>query len=447
MNKKYKRIVFFVLCALLLTVLTGCSGIQGYGVLLWSIPDHGLSDGDVVPVYLRSNIGKIYAIGVPGTDIKIEVPLWQITEPESRRKANERAEQFQEYKHQYAAVKIDGLAIRDGAVNTADQIYRLRESEIIKVLYKGEGQPVMRGSTPLEGDWLWVLTADGTEGWCFSYNLDLYDERSGIQIEVVDNNGENDEIIQIISQKKWYPEYYARMINENKVNLQRFRYDYGFDIGLTSGTVSIANETLQRSYPYLGITRDGLNNYLLNDTPLRLIIRSESNVTIEYVDTMGRRLVYGFVSFDEDTETTDYVSQIISEETQRRSNQYEAILNLSETFSSTTYGSITFPRNSTNSFTWRGYQRLVSSGIDGMPTTGGTLGRGTASINYFISDSLKSEFDGALTLVFDGSSEELNLLYKIEATGIRFESIDNFAIDEDTITDRSSNSVVMFFNK
>ncbi len=447
MNKLYTRTI---ICATLFLLFAGCSGIQGYGVLLWSVPEHNLADGDVVPVYLRSNIGKIYAIGVPGTDTKIEVPLWQITEPNSKRKANETAIQFQEYKHQYASVKIDGLAIRDAAVNTAKQIYRLRENEIIKVLYKGEGQPVMRGSTPLEGDWMWVLTADGTEGWCFSYNLDLYDEREGIQVEIIDKNGANDEIIQTISQKKWYPEYYASMINQNKVNLQRIRFDYGFDIGLLSGTVSIANESIQRTYPYIGITREEENNYSLDDTPLRIFIRSESYITVEFIDDIGRRVIYGFVAFDdtedEEGNPIDYVSQIISNETERRTNQYSEILALAENFSSSSYGTINFSRNDSGTFTWRGYQRLVTSGIDGIPTTGGALGRGTAGINYFIDDSLKSEFDGALSMQFETTDEELNFLYKIEASGIRLESIDNYLIDDGTVTRRSSNPIVMYFN-
>ncbi len=451
-NKRLQKIVISTSVILLLILFAGCSGIQGYGVLLWSVPEHGLSDGDVVPVYLRSNIGKIYAIGVPGTKTKIEVPLWQITEPESKRKATKRAELLLEYKYQYASVKIDGLAIRSDAVNTADQIYRLRENETIKILYKGEGQPVMRGSTPLEGDWMRVLTSDGTEGWCFSYNLNLYDEREGIKVEVVDNNGASDEIIQTISQKKWYPEYYSSMINENKVDLQRIRFDYGFDIGLVSGLISVANENLYRTYPFIGITRETSNKYSLDDTPLSITIHSENYVTVEYVDEIGRRVGYGFVAFsttatNAENEEVDYIEHIISQETERRNNQYLEILNVSEVFSSSNYGTITFSRNDTGTFTWRGFQRLVNAGLNGFPTSGGALARGNAEINYFIDDSMANEFDGVITLRFDTTSEELNLLYKMEATGIRFESVDNAAIDKGTVTERSSNPIVMFFNK
>ena len=53
---------------------------MGYSVLLWNIPEKGLQDGDVVPVYIRSNISHVYVIGT--SEGKFEVPLWQLTEPE-----------------------------------------------------------------------------------------------------------------------------------------------------------------------------------------------------------------------------------------------------------------------------------------------------------------------------------------------------------------------------
>ena len=116
---------------------------MGYGVVLWSIPEHGLFDGTVVPVYVRSNIGKVYIIGIPGSKQKIEVPLWRITDPESKGKALKTAQRLAEYRRQYAVAALDGLPIRTEPVNTAKQVYRLRLNEVIKVLYKGEGQAVM----------------------------------------------------------------------------------------------------------------------------------------------------------------------------------------------------------------------------------------------------------------------------------------------------------------
>jgi len=146
-----KRALSVCLLIFALFCTSACSGKMGYGVVLWSIPEHGLFDGTVVPVYVRSNIGKVYIIGIPGSKQKIEVPLWRITDPESKGKALKTAQRLAEYRRQYAVAALDGLPIRTEPVNTAKQVYRLRLNEVIKVLYKGEGQAVMAGKTPAPG--------------------------------------------------------------------------------------------------------------------------------------------------------------------------------------------------------------------------------------------------------------------------------------------------------
>ena len=63
---------------------SSCSGVIGYGVLLWNVGEKEIPDGTVVPVYLKSNISKVYVIGLPETKEKIEVPLWKLSVPESK---------------------------------------------------------------------------------------------------------------------------------------------------------------------------------------------------------------------------------------------------------------------------------------------------------------------------------------------------------------------------
>ena len=175
-----KAIKLFVFVTVLLCAIfsfSSCSRLMGYSVVLWSLPEQNLTDGMIVPVYIKSNITHTYVIGIPETDQKCEVPLWQISEPASKKDVKELAEKYIDYQRKYAKVKLDGLPIRYEPVNTARQVYRLREGEVLKVLYKGQGSAVMSGKTALEGDWLRVLTNDGTAGWCFSYNLNVFDER------------------------------------------------------------------------------------------------------------------------------------------------------------------------------------------------------------------------------------------------------------------------------
>ena len=164
-----RKIIFSVLLAFSLVLISSCSKIMGYSVLLWNIPEKGLQDGDVVPVYIRSNISHVYVIGT--SEGKFEVPLWQLTEPVSKSKVNKLKNRYADYSHKYATVALDGLPMRAEAVNTAKQVYRLRKNETVKLLYKVKGQAPMTGGKPLEGEWLKILTSDGTSGCCFSYNL------------------------------------------------------------------------------------------------------------------------------------------------------------------------------------------------------------------------------------------------------------------------------------
>ena len=147
--KKLTR--FCILFLLSILIFTSCSNIMGYSVLLWSMPEYGLSDGDVVPVYIKSNISQTYVIGTNNEDERIEIPLWQITTPVSKGKIDDEAAKYAEYQHIYARVAFDGLPMREAAVNTSKQVYRLRKDEVIKVLYKGEGQAVMSGQNAMEG--------------------------------------------------------------------------------------------------------------------------------------------------------------------------------------------------------------------------------------------------------------------------------------------------------
>ena len=91
---------------------SSCSGVIGYGVLLWNVGEKEIPDGTVVPVYLKSNISKVYVIGLPETKEKIEVPLWKLSAPESKSKALKRAQKYSEYKGKYAFCILDGLPIR-----------------------------------------------------------------------------------------------------------------------------------------------------------------------------------------------------------------------------------------------------------------------------------------------------------------------------------------------
>ena len=117
---------------------------MGYSVVLWNISEHQIKSGDIVPVYIKSNISHVYVIGTEDGE-KMEVALWQLTDPVKKGKIKNLAAKYEENAATYASVKLDGLPCRAEPVNTAKQVYRLRKGEIIKVIYKGNGLAPMAG--------------------------------------------------------------------------------------------------------------------------------------------------------------------------------------------------------------------------------------------------------------------------------------------------------------
>ena len=421
--------IFFILIA-----LTGCSKQLGYGVLLWSLPEQELNDGEIVPVYIKSNISKTYVISPMESDNKFEVPLWQLTNPSSLRETKKLAAKYEEYKCQYARVFLDGLPIREEPVNISKQIYRLRKDEVIKVLYKGTGQAVMSGSNAMKGDWLRVLTSDGTQGWCFSYNLRLFDIRTVNDQDQNQNTAEEtvDSTLEYILGNIWYPEIYASMIDSHKVDLNQFRKNYAFNTGNVSGTVSLNLPGINVSYPYNGTTKTGKNVYKFTDTPISVTVRGKNFIVVSYTDEKGMPTTFNLVTLNETIEN------VITEEQNRRQQLYAQLESFGPKFSSSNYGKLTF--TGSNSFTWSGYKPLQPNVI---PRS--ALGKGQISFELFISNALKNSYDGVVTFYFDNTSEGVNFLYKIEDDGLRLETTNGASIKKSTVMERSSNPVVIFF--
>lgn len=433
-----KAIRLFVLITVLLCTIfsfNSCSRLMGYSVVLWSLPEQNLTDGMIVPVYIKSNITQSYVIGIPETDKKCEVPLWQISEPCSKKDVNILSEKYAEYQRKYAKVKLDGLPIRHEPVNTARQVYRLRESEIIRVLYKGEGSAVMAGKSALQGDWLRVLTNDGTIGWCFSYNLNVFDERD----EQKDSSSDSDafvidEYLTKILTATWYPESYADMIRTGRIDLGAMSPYYKFDTGFVSGEVSININGLKEKASYKGLSKVGSNVYQFDDTGFKMTVRSSSFIVVQYIDELGMPSSFNFVTLSTD------INEVIAKEQERRKSIFDKIVSAGPSFSSSNYGTIEFTEDF--GFAWTGYSLLTPSLI---PENSGVTG--SVALGYFLGESLKEEFDGVLTLTFDENARKINFFYKLESDGLRLEDAQRAQYKKSLAVDRSSNPVVMYFAK
>lgn len=408
---------------------------MGYSVLLWNIPEKGLQDGDVVPVYIRSNISHVYVIGT--SEGKFEVPLWQLTEPVSKSKVNKLKNRYADYSHKYATVALDGLPMRAEAVNTAKQVYRLRKNETVKLLYKVKGQAPMTGGKPLEGEWLKILTSDGTSGCCFSYNLrsfetDATGRRIGgeIQEEIENPNADFDAKLLLT----WYPESYKDMIDSNRIDLQKLVPSYCFHLDEESKKLSFKMPKVDKSWEYKGADSTGYNTYQLKDIPIIVTVRKGNYIVVRYTGESGKPEDFNLVTIDGD------INEILTAEIARRETEYEQLYMYGPKFNSKSYGSLSLGEN--QEFTWTNNRLVVSSGI----ISANAKGRGKIENKYFLTKALRTSYDGVLTFKFDGMNKEVNFLYKIEENGLRLEDATGTTIKNSTIYERAISPLVMFFS-
>ena len=409
-----KKAGIAVLCAVFTFFTMGffsCSNeIIGYSVVLWNIPEANIADGEVVPVYMKSNISKTYLIGNPEGTERIEIPLWKITEPESKGKAKKYADTNAKFNKQYAVSVIDGLPIRKEPNNVAKQVYRMRKGEIIRTCYIGKGEAPMNGRTPLEGDWYKVLTSTGIEGWCFSYNLRTF-EVQGVGSYDYDGEGiikveDSSHLIETALASQWYPEYYSKMINKKEINLQYMHEDYGFDPGSESGTIKLKLQNIDANYPYEGVVKTSDGVYKFTGTPITMTVRDEHSMILRFTDDEGKPSTVYFVTFDED------VPALIQGEKARRDRVYSTLKRSGPTYNSTMFGVLTFTGGT--QFQWSGFDNLQPAVIPGDAGHGGTY-----ETKYFLPSSLKGVWDGVLSFHFNGVKSEVNFLYKMDNSGLR----------------------------
>lgn len=429
--------LFYSLIIISSLFLISCSDkIMGYSVLLWNIPEQEMQAGQVLPVYIKSNISHVYVVSNAAGE-KFEIPLWQLTEPVKKSKVKALVEKYSENAHTYASVKLDGLPCRAEPVNTAKQVYRLRKGEIIKILYKGNGAKPMAGKNALEGDWYRILTDDGTLGWCFSYNLNLYEtDASGARIggqEIVEEEEEDKAYVQIC-QNVWYPEYFRSMIDSKDIDISKLHPSYKFVIDTENNKVTLNTLSIHENWNYEGYTKTDDREYTLKNIPIKIIYKNSAFIVLRYTDSSGKPQDLNFVTISDD------ITQIITAEKERRSKSYSELVKHGPEYSSSNYGNLTF--QSDGVIKWTGFKLLVPSIIEA-----GSRSSGSASVKYSLSKNLQSSYDGVVTFKFEASSSEVNFLYKLEDGGLRLEDTSSAVFKGNQVTSRSASPVIIYFKK
>jgi len=440
LNKLNRLLVLFTL--FLILSLDSCSKL-GYGVLLWSIDDPPVDSGTVLPVFIKSNIEKIWVVGIPEKsiaqkDYKKEIPLTQLEFIGSKRKAVKWAEAFAPYATMYAENLQDGLPIRDNTDNNARRVYRLRLGEVVKVLSVAKGTPpISTTGDPLPGEWYKVLTLDGVTGYCFSYRLKVFNqnENSVQQTGASKKNTPDPELDAVLS-KTWSSEIYLQMINSGRINIQQMEKKYRFDPGQETGVARIILPDLERQFTYQRIISEGERAWSFEGTNLQMVLRTNTTLAVQFTESSGTKRTLLFSALP------TKIEDLIIQENARRETQYLAIYNQGPVFTSNNYGTITLMK--TGDFSWTGYDLLVPQTIP-QETKGG----GRISMDLFISPSYEDRYNGAFTLRFSDIRQKntIYFLYALDNQGLRLEVVPDYGIEDITVMRRAPSPVVLYFFK
>jgi hypothetical protein len=435
----------FGLSLVVVCVLCSACSRLGWGILLWSTEDPPIPSGTVLPVYIRSNIDRVWVVGVPEAyrggkegPAKIEIPLSRFEMAGGKGKARKRAAEFAQYARVYAENMQDGLPIRDNPDNGARRVYRLRTGEVIKILSQTEGNPPISASgDPLPGDWYRVLTGDGSVGYCFSYRLKLFEHHGGplAASAALAEQAEADPDLDMLMSKVWSPESYAAMINNRRVNLEELSRRWRFDPGQDTGIAHLYLPNLDRYFPYTAIRPDGSRAWHFEGSDLQIRLRSDTTLTAQFTEDNGGMRTLLFVALPAN------VDDLIIQETARREGLYLTIFNQGPIFTSNNYGTIVFTES--GEFSWTGFDLLVPLVIPDSAT-----GSGVVSMDLFLDPALEDRYTGACTLRFalsGGGEAAARFMYALDNQGFRLELVPESGVEDITVTQRAASPMVLYF--
>ena len=443
--RRLRRLPAILALAITALVLTACSSRLGWGVLLWATDDPSMPSGTVLPVYIRSNIDRVWIVGLPdglltssGLD-KMELPLARLELVGSRAAAEARAAEFAPFAVMYAENLQVGLPVRAHPDNNARRVYRLREGEVMKVLGVSQRGVAPIGVTgePLAGRWYRVLTEDGTVGYSFSYRLRVFEHRGGqlVVLESGEDDGSAAADLELLMSRNWVPESYVAMINSGRINLDELSRGWHFNPGRDTGVARVLGPGVNLSFSYLGIVPTGNRSWRFDGTGLTAQLRSDTFLTVQFTEGGGTRSL-NFVS------PPFNVGDVIAVERARRAGLFADILRYGPVFTSGNFGTIAFRPDGT--FTGSGFDLLVPQHI---PRA--AQGQGTVAMDIFLSPALEASHGGAFTMRFQGSdgreAATLRSMYSIDGQGFRIELVPEASMDGLTVARRAASPMVMFF--
>jgi hypothetical protein len=407
-------------------------------VLLWSSEEPAILAGTVLPVYIRSNVDRVWVVGLPpgsgGRGEKFEVPLAHLELVGSRKKAAARAEAMAEYTRTYAENLQDGLPIREQPDNNARRVYRLKIAEILKVLAKVEGNAAIGASgEALPGDWYLVMTEDGTQGFCFSYRLKFFEHEGGaLAVEREEQGEKEDPELDRLLALAWSPESYLTMVNTGRFDLAALSRRWGFFPGQDTGIARIYVPDLDETFSYRGIRAAGSQVWRFEGTNLQMSLRSDTTLALQFTEPGGalRSLIFTALAMD--------VEDLIVQERARREALFQSMYEQGPVFTSNNYGTLALTEE--GGFTWTGNRLLIPQVI---PQSAGQ--EGFVDMDLYLAPALQQLYQGVFTLRFEGASLPVRFMYSLDAQGLRMEYAPDTSMDGNMAVRRASSPTIIYF--
>ncbi|MFP4329554.1 MAG: hypothetical protein ACLFP6_02435 [Spirochaetaceae bacterium] len=417
------------LLSLLILALSSCGnrGI-GHGVILWAPEDSPLANGRLVEVTSESELNSTYTVTTPSLEEPVTLPMWRIAFFEEEDAALAYASEYAPYAETYARSLRQALPVRAERDRLSRGVYRLRENELMKVLTRDEEIADEGG---LQGYWYRVLTREGIEGWAFGFFLEIIG--TGGEDEEEEGPSEEESDRERILSNTWRPEYFREMINENRIDLSRFRPNFGLFPDPEAQEIRIVLPEHTVTFPYEELFSSGPSSYSLEGSPVTISLRSDSRISVQYT-LNGREQSEVFLLFEEE------IAEIVEEELDRREELRQRLREPGNVLTSTAYGTIELEEG--ERFTWTGYDRLTPTVIPGRAGESGTV-----SFPLFLSDDLREEYDGAILFTFTGEGErvEVRFTYEYSEGGIRLTYVPSEDVSENIVQREAFSPIVIFF--
>ncbi|GAB4223306.1 MAG: hypothetical protein Kow009_15140 [Spirochaetales bacterium] len=426
MKAKVSLVLLFIL------LIFGCGPRTiGYGVVLWSPEEKVVPTGSVVPLYEESRLKKTYIIGVPSQKDPYEIAAARLQVFDSRKEADIYASAFEPVRYLFAISERRALPIREKPNRFTRQVYRLRQDELIKILELGTELSDENG---LKGHWHKVLTEDGTVGYCFDYYLTLYDGKTSTKL--ASTRDPSEERIALLLSTTWRPAYFQTMVSSRRIDLDRFKPEYGLFITLDPPVIRVHTPDVQREIPFTSLSAGTGNRFILEGASSVSLSMDPSaqHLTLTFQEKNEQKSLQ-FVAFQGDVE------EIIQKEKERREKLLASFLEKGSILRSSGFGEITIHED--GRFEWIDFDRLI-------PTVLGSGVKGTGRIEFstFQDLEIQGEYEGSITFLFDGGKPGKNLatfLYQFTNKGVRFLHIPRANIKENTIQSLSTTPLILFF--